>query len=277
MKRYILFAAISLLSAFTLSSCVEDDLYGPASITEMTNTIAYSQDNTVTVTATIDGLKGVQSATLHYKAGSAAYTDVAMTASGKTYSGTIPAMAMDTEVTYYVSAISNSGDLSNSAEITYKVGEAPVDYTGLRLNELNGNDKFIEIYNAGDHDIYIGNVQMFKDGDFSAATWTAPSVTLNKGAFVLLYSADVSADHSDLAGELFFNSGLSSKKAVRITLTKPDGTTAISDFNLVTHPTGKTIDGSYGVNADGKWYIQSTPTPGSANTDGTEILTGLAE
>lgn len=152
--------------------------------------------------------------------------------------------------------------------------ENNIDYTGLVLNELNGNDKFIELYNGASEAIDITGIQINKDDN--GIVWTAPSRTIKAGEYLLLYSEDVV-----IAGEaqegydktLVFGSGLSSKKAVHITLFKPDGSTVVDDFNLVNHPTpGEKIKGSYGRNKDGKWYIQPEATPGKANVDGTEAL-----
>ncbi len=146
----------------------------------------------------------------------------------------------------------------------------------VRLNEINGNDKFIEIFNGSDKDADISGVKIFKDGK---DVWTAAESTLlGAGEYLLLYSEDVVVEGAAQAGydaKKVFASGLSSKKAVRVTLTKNDGTTVIEDFNLVTHPTGKAINGSYGKNKDGKWYIQGTATPGKENVEGTTALTGL--
>ena len=157
-----------------------------------------------------------------------------------------------------------------------KVEPKPAGPEVVRLNEINGNDKFIEIFNGSDKDADISGVKIFKDGK---DVWTATESTLlGAGEYLLLYSEDVVVEGGAQAGydaTKVFASGLSSKKAVRVTLTKNDGTTVIEDFNLVTHPTGKAINGSYGKNKDGKWYIQETATPGKENVDGATALTGL--
>ncbi len=153
---------------------------------------------------------------------------------------------------------------------------APVEPTAgvedLILNELNGNDKFIEIANPKKSAISIKGIKILKD---ARDVWTAPDIQIKAGGFLLLYSEDVVAAgqaHEGYDATLVFASGLSSKKAVRVQLVKEDGTTTIDDFNFVKHP-GTTIAGSYGRNADGKWYIQPTATPGAANVDGTDPIT----
>ena len=48
--------------------------------------------------------------------------------------------------------------------------------------------------------------------------------------------------------------------------------TIIDDFNYANHP-GSKISGSYGRNADGKWYQEQEATPGIKNIDGSvEII-----
>lgn len=260
--------AIIALCAVALNSCVEDEVYPYASISGLTNSVAYSGVDEVTVEAEVSALIDVATVTLNYKAGSGSYTQVPMAKNGKKYIGTIPAQPKDTEVSYFVTAVTASGDESKSAVNTYTVGKVPVDYTGLRLNELNGNDKFIEIYNAGDHDIYVGGIKMHKDSNFDTETWTGPEVNLKKGEYMLLYSEDVTPD---IDPSLIFHSGLSAKKSVRITILDPNGAT-IDDFNLM-NDAGTKFAGSFGRNADGNWFHQTTPTPGAANVDGTEALT----
>lgn len=142
----------------------------------------------------------------------------------------------------------------------------------LILNEINGNDKFIEIFNPTKDAIAINGIKILKD---LKDVWTAPDIKIEGGAYLLLYSTDVTAAGQPKEGydaTLTFNSGLSAKKAVRVQLVQTDATTVIDDFNLVTHPTGSNVPGSYGRNADGKWYIQETPTPGAANVDGTTVV-----
>ena len=41
---------------------------------------------------------------------------------------------------------------------------APIGYSGLVLNELNGNDKFIELYNKGGEALSLKGIYMEKDG-----------------------------------------------------------------------------------------------------------------
>lgn len=265
MKKILLLslAVIALLSA---NSCVKDDLYGAPSISGIQNTIAYSEADAVTVTATVSSLVGVESASLFYQAGSGAYSNVPMSGSG-TMSAVIPSFAMGTKVNYYIEAASKTGETTKSPVVSYTVGEVPVDYTGLILNELNGNDKFIEIYNAGDHDIYMGGVYIEKDG---SKNWDAPNENLKKGEYWLLYSEDVVISGEAQEGydeDYVFHSGLSAKKAVRIQLFDPKGK-SLDDFNVPNHD-GTKVPGSYGRNANGKWYIQDA-TPKAPNKESSQ-------
>ena len=153
-----------------------------------------------------------------------------------------------------------------------KVEPKPAGPEVVTLNEINGNDKFIEIFNGSKSDSDISGVKILKDGE---EVWVAAdNTTLAAGDYYLLYSNKSEAAQAGYDAAKVFNAGLSAKKAVRITLTKADGT-VIDDFNLAEHPTGKDIVGSYGRNKDGKWYIQETVTPGKENVDGATALTGL--
>lgn len=272
MKKIFAFA----LAALTLfaTSCVKDKMYSGVTFAKVENTVAYSINDKVEVVAELEALVEIKSAKLFYKGGNdASYKGVDMLAgTGRLYMGTIPGYDKDIEVSYYI--VAETDVITESKKFTYTVGQVPVDYTGLVLNELNGNDKFIELYNGGDHDIFIGGITMFKDGG-SDAKWTAPEENLAKGAYLLLYSEDVTGSGGAQEGypeKYTFHSGLSAKKSVRIHITKPDGTTIIDDFNL-DNSGGTKYTGSFGRNADGGWYHQTTKTPNAVNVDGTEKLT----
>ena len=180
---------------------------------------------------------------------------------------------MGTEVKYYVEASTDGGSVT-SKEGSYTVGVIPIDFTPLKLNELNGNDKFIEIINTGSAPINIKGIKILKD---TKDVWTGPNRDLAPGAFLLLYSEDVVVSGGAQEGydsELVFASGLSAKKAVRVQLNDPVGN-ALDDFNLVT--VAKTAPASYSRVPDGsgKWFY--TPaTPGAKNsTDNSDPVTGL--
>ena len=275
MKRIFAIAAAAVALAASLSSCVQDKVYGLPTITDINNTVAVSASDEVVVTATVTSLTGISYVNLLWAAGGG-WTTVEMQAAGDSWSGVIPAQPMDTEVSYYIEAASDGGETAVSATVSYVVGAAVIDYSGLRLNELNGNDKFIEIYNASGDDIPLSGLCIWKDSEKSV--WDAPQLTLKAGGYLLLYSEDVVLPGEAMEGydeALVFASGLSAKKNVRIELRDPKGGD-IDDFNCTKHP-GNEVEGSYGRNADGGWYIQTTPTPGSANVDGTESVEGWLE
>ncbi len=271
MKKIVYAAAALLFSALALQSCVQDKLYqGKCSI----ETLSYApqfvnEGDAVTVTAFITYIGGGISAELFYSAGGAAEKSVTMTGTetGGDFVGVIPAQPYDCPVEFRVVA-SNKDGFSTESKGKYVVGDVPQDYTKLRLNELNGNDKFIELYNFGTVKIKLEGVYIQKD---EGLNWTGDNRVLDPGAYLLLYSEDViSTDHPDWDPALVFNSGLSAKKNVRIQLFDPSGN-SIDDFNILNHP-GTKVPGSYGRNADGKWYIQKTATPGAANVDGTDSV-----
>jgi len=270
MKKFFI-AAFAMLFAF--SSCVKDELYPIPTISELSNTIAYDETEDVTVTALVSALVPVNEVNLFYKAGSSSVAKVKMEGLGEYFKGVIPAQPMGTEVTYYVEATTDGGT-ATSKEGSYTVGVIPIDFTPLKLNELNGNDKFIEIVNTGKEAINIKGIKIYKD---TKDVWTGPNRELAPGAFLLLYSEDVVVAGGPQEGydpELVFGSGLSAKKAVRVQLNDPVGN-PLDDFNLVT--VAKTAPASYSRVPDGSGNWFYTPaTPGAKNsTDKSDPVTGL--
>jgi hypothetical protein len=197
-----------------------------------------------------------------------------------------------------VTAIANSGyrflrwtenghKLSTSSNYTFSVtsdrnliawfqdNNVLLDYTNLVLNELNGNDKFIEIFNAGSEPINMEGVYIEKDGMLN---WDGDNtIIVDPGEYLVLWSEDVAIDHPEVPDSRIFHSGLSAKKNVRIQLFTPAGV-SIDDFNLTNidanDPAYIPAPASYSRNADGKWYY-AYATPGAVNVQGTVAVLGL--
>ena len=267
-----MFVALALLVG--LVSCVKDKQYPGINIANVSYApTAVQATDDVTVTATITSFKDF-TAKLVYTIGDE-NKELAMTAAeGNLYNAIIPAQPDGTKVSFYVQAM-NGEVTAASPVMEYEVGAVAIDYSVLRLNELNGNDKFIEIYNAGTDAINLNGVYIEKDG---AQNWIGDNtVKIEAGAYLVLYSEDVVADHPEVPEALIFHSGLSAKKNVRIQLFTPAGV-SIDDFNLTNidanDPAYIPAPASYSRNADGKWYY-SDATPGAVNIDGTVALLGL--
>ena len=265
-----IFITLLAVAALFTTSCVEDYLYeGPATISNLAFTpSSVTPADAVTVSATITDLRSITSAVIKYKVNGGSVQSIDMTNSGSLYTGTIPKQADKAVVTFTVEAKNELNYTAVSAEKSYTIAAVVIDYSGLILNELNGNSKFIELYNKGTKDIPLEGIYIEKDGE---TNWTCDVRTLAPGGYLLLWSLDVVADHGDHDSQLFFDSGLSAKKNVRIQLFNPAGA-SIDDFNLTA--ISKTAAASYSRNIDSKWY-HAEATPGTQNVAGTELVEGL--
>ena len=273
MKK-IMFVALALLMG--LASCVKDKQYPGITISNVSySPTAVTEYSDVTVSATITSFKDFTAKLVFTTGEDSKVQELAMTADGENiYTAVIPAKPDGTKVNFHVEAM-NDEATAVSPDMEYTVGAVAVDYSVLRLNELNGNDKFIEIYNTGADPINLNGVYIEKDG---SQNWVADNtVSIEPGAYVLLYSEDVQADMPDYPEALIFHSGLSAKKNVRIQLFTPAGV-SIDDFNLTNieanDPAYIPAPASYSRNADGNWYYADA-TPGAENVDGTVAVQGL--
>jgi len=272
MKK-IMFVALALLMG--LASCVKDKQYPGITISNVSYTpTAVQAETPVTVTATITSFKEILVTKVIYTIDDESRIVPMTKGDDNLYSGVIPAYPDGTTVSFCVEA-DNIEVTAASPAMEYTVGAVAVDYSVLRLNELNGNDKFIEIYNTGADPINLNGVYIEKDGE---QNWVADNtVKIEAGGYLLLYSEDVTADHPEYAEALIFHSGLSAKKNVRIQLFTPAGV-SIDDFNLTNieanDPAYIPAPASYSRNADGKWYYADA-TPGAENVDGTVAVQGL--
>ena len=277
MKK-IMFAALALI--VMMASCVKDKQYAGINISNVSYTpTAVTEYSDVTVSATITCFKDF-TAKLVYSVGEASKVEELAMVAGEenVYTAVIPAQPDGTKVSFYVQAMNDEFTVV-SPSMEYEVGAVAVDYSVLRLNELNGNDKFIEIYNSGAEAINMNGVYINKD---DTQNWIGDNtVIVEPGAYLLLYSEDVALDHPEVPESLIFHSGLSAKKNVRIQLLTPAGEN-IDDFNLVNIELngeaygygGNQAPASYSRNADGNWYYADA-TPGAANVDGENIVLGL--
>ena len=270
---------VALAFILGLTACVKDKQYPGISISNLKYSPTAVQATTdVTVSATISCFNEF-TATMTYTINGTSH-EVNMTPANGEYAAVIPAQPDGTTVSFYVEA-SNDDATAKSATMSYTVGAVPVDYSVLRLNELNGNDKFIEIFNNGTEAVNMGGVTIYKDTE--KLVWTGKAaVTVEPGAYLVLYSEDVIADHPEIDSTYYmFHSGLSAKKNVRIELKTPAGV-SVDDFNLVDidqngaaygYP-GNQAPASYSRNANTDWYYADA-TPGAVNVDGENIVLGL--
>ena len=275
MKK-IMFVALALLMG--LASCVKDKQYPGITISNVKYTpTAVQADDEVTVTATITSFQKILEAKVVYTIDGESLALAMTEGTDNLYKAVIPAYPDGTTVSFYVEA-DNIEVTAASPAMEYTVGAVAIDYSVLRLNELNGNDKFIEIYNTSDEPINLNGVYIEKDG---TQNWLADNtVKIDAGGYLLLYSEDVTIEGAAQAGypeSLTFHSGLSAKNNVRIQLFSPAGV-YIDDFNLTNidanDPAYIPAPASYSRNADGNWYYADA-TPGAVNVDGTVALLGL--
>ena len=162
MKK-ILFAALALL--VVMASCVKDDPYYGITVSGLSFTPQAMTDvNDVTVTANVASFYDVK-ATLCYTLNEAEKINevpMVLDEATKLYTAVIPAQPNDTKVVFFVKAVSEKMEVTSESK-DYTVGAVPPDFSVIVLNELNGTDKFIELYNMGDADLPLRGMYIEKD------------------------------------------------------------------------------------------------------------------
>ena len=163
--------------------------------------------------------------------------------------------------------------------------------SGIVLNEVDGQNKVIEIYNNTDKEVSLEGVTIVKydsskEGGKST-TWTgAAGLKIASKGWVYLESTDLSDEaeggdpsyqYQDDKGTYVFKGGLSGKKNVKIELVGPDskvldtftrgeegaGWNQVSGFaNKKTNSFSRVPDGT------GEW-VYAAPTPGAKNGEKT--------
>lgn len=233
-----------------LTSCVKDELYnGPATISNISySPTSVTPDDSATVTATIMALQGINTARLRYKVNTSAYTELMMTGTGSdVYTAKIPKQADQSIVTFYINVITNGNVESSSTERTYKVGAIPPDYAAIIINEVDGNKKFVELYNNSDHAVNISGMTIIKNGtslknEDGTPAWSVPNGIVIPGhGFGIIKCSGYTATANPAAVIIgAVGDGMSAKQTLLLELTKPDAT-VLNTFQRGAAPWGVTI------------------------------------
>lgn len=266
----------SLIILFFLSSCVKDEIYnGPATIDKVSVLPeAPKSTDDVLVTAQVTDLKGVTSVTLYYRiSASTTFIPIIMKeVTGFKFSGTIPALPLNTKVEYYIEAKNSGGfsTLSPSAApaklASYTVGVSSV--LKVSINEVFSDGTkdatdpdWVEIYNGSDVEVDLSGYAFYDDGIKSSAG-AKPKRILNAGTkipakgFIVIKTENTN-------GEYAVEFGLSSS-GDGVYLENTAGVVVASlDFYTISLSGKK----SYGCQPDGSanLVIFTTPTKGKSN------------
>lgn len=197
------------------------------------NPVSPTSGEQVVVTSTVaQGQGTVSSVVLKWTLGGAAQSDIAMKAGadGK-YTAAITKQAAGSKIEYTVAAKNSAGGEAKASGSYTVRDETVVNYTGLVINEVDGNSKFVELYNGSKAAISLTGVHIIKNEKAEPANvWWTGGVTneIAPGGYVVIISDKNPADAT-----LIGASGISPKKNVKFELRKPDGT-AIDAFTRST-------------------------------------------
>lgn len=276
MKK-ILFAALALTMG--ISACVKDNPFiGISNVAHTPGSV--TPDDAVTVTATTTGVK---SADLIYTVDNGIPQTVAMTLVsdgsgtfiGAVFTGVIPAQADGAKVVYHIVGKGDGGS-ARSDNKEYTVSTVVIDYTLLVLNEIDGNGKFVEIYNKGAVAIPLTGVTLVKNE--SETWWTGGAgVTIAAGGRYSIAQTGSSVTGVD---EFTGASGISARQNLKFELKDPAATVLDTFLRTNGGALKASVTPDYSLNmADGGGGIYSfsrtpdgtgtfnlaTPTPGAAN------------
>jgi len=161
----------------------------------------------------------------------------------------------------------------DSISFTAPATPAEVDYTKLVLNEVSGNNKFVEIYNSGTVDIPLDGVKLQRND--GASEWDGTSTDIiPAGAYRLIlfnaFTAGLDANEAYVGWTV--GSGISAGQVLKVAIVDPSGTEVsvfirgdepLPAWGSTTGVTSNTTD-SYSRMSDGSWAY-AAPTPGEAN------------
>jgi len=234
----------------------------------------------VTVSATVTPTTSsvISTVVLKWTLSGTAQSDISMTkTSGNDYSAEIPAQTVGSAVTYKVSAANALGETNSTVTQNYTVAAALIDYTKLVLNEVSGNNKFVEIYNSGTVDIPLENVKLQRnDGPSGGSEWVGKaSDSIPAGAYRLFlfnnYTPSSLNTNPAYTGWTV-GSGISAGQILKVAIVDPSGTPVDVFIRGDTPPlswgstTGVTQDSTNSYSRmNATTWAYAAPTPGAAN------------
>ncbi len=207
----------------------------------------------------------------------------------------IPAQEDQAQVSFRIKCV-NGGFTTYSSVFEYTVGgPAPTfEYTAIKLNELDGNTKFIELYNTSENRVNIGGMRILKNGtslknEDGSPGWSVPAGTIIPVHGYAVIKCGTSYSASAPANTIIgiVDDGLSAKQTLQLELLPPTGDDTVLDiFTRQTTPVsawGTTVNnlssGSISRITDGtgEWKVVTGNTAGLANptSGGTTITTTL--
>jgi hypothetical protein len=284
------FLATLLLGMMLMaSSCVKDEIYnGPATISNVTfSPSTVTPDDVVNVSATVISVKGVETVTLFYKANGGSIVSLPMVlGTNNVYTGSIPKQVDQTTIVFYVGAKTKGGIENNAAEKTYKVGAIPPNYAAIVLNEIDGNTKYVELFNNSAAPVNISGMYILKNTaslkNADATPWSVPAGTIlpaNGYGIIKCSGYTATADPAAIIIGTVAD-GMSAKQTLLLELVKPDAT-VVSTFQRGVAPWGVTISAiattdSYSrvPNGSATWKL-ALQSPGKVNGAATGDIPSL--
>lgn len=146
--------------------------------------------------------------------------DLVKNADGE-YEGTIGKQSDGTTAKWTVVATNTQGaTVQKTGTITWAAPNVPTgDYTKLVLNEIDGVNKTIELYNNGTVALSLEGVKITKTAPDASDWWigSAAAGTIEPGGYIVL------SNEIDDTDPFFGDGGISPKKSVQFDLYAPDG------------------------------------------------------
>jgi len=180
--------------------------------------------------------------------------------------GVLSINAQDKVYVYKTDGTSDEYNIADIDSISFTPPAAPVvvDYTKLVINEVDGNGKFVEIYNKGTESLSLTSVYLVKNE--SGTWWTgAAGTTISAGGYYVIAQSGGTAIFDEATGA----NGISPKQTLKFELKNPNGN-VIDQFSRGVAPWGTAISdvspNSFSRCPDGTGSFElATPSPKAAN------------
>ena len=208
----------------------------PIIISFTRNHLLPTPENQINISANVMAFSGttIQSAVLKWTFNNATQPEINMSKNGDVYSATIAPQAAGSKVEYTLVA---TNDESKKAEVSsryFVFAEGSIGYTNLVINEIDGNSKFVELYNKGDVLIPLAGVYLVKN-DQTNHWWKSPDGAYiePKGYYTVaqaLTGSNINPNPPQNANEYTGLNGISARQNIKFELWAPYGNSLLDKF-----------------------------------------------
>ena len=192
------------------------------------------QDN-VNISATVRAFSGTaienSSVVIEWTLNDAAQSNIVMTKNGDVYTATFETQASGSKVEYTLAVTNNENERVELSSRYFVFASGEIGYNNLVINEIDGNGKFVELYNKGTESVPLAGVFLVKN-EQTLYWWTGSedAYIAPQGFYAIAQTLTGNLNPPPNATEYTGRNGISTRQNLKFELWSPDGADKLDQF-----------------------------------------------